>query len=331
MGVAANTVETYDNSLIKEDLAEAYSSISPTEVPFQTAAGVGEACSSTYKEWSVVDLANPSTSNRVIEGEASPSQDAGTLGKRRGNYTQISDKVVSTSHTSNAVDAAASNIQREAGQIALKLKELKRDVESMLLQNIAASAGASGTARQSAGFPNFIRTNVVLGAAGAVASLSGTTEGYPDSTVTPGTAVAADEADFNDLIESMWTAGATVGMVMVGANNKRVISETFTGNATRYKDAIDKRLTAAVDVYDSDFGEINVVPNRFIQTLAVSTYPIYFIDPDFVDVCFLETTRQKPLAETGHTKERLIWQEYTLRVHNEAAHGMMAATNGAAS
>lgn len=331
MAVAANTVETYDNSLIRDDLAEAYSSISPTECPFQQAAGVGEACSSTYKEWSVVALASPSTSNRVIEGDAAPAQDAGTLGKRRGNYTQISDKVVSTSHTSNAVDAAASNIQREAEQVAIKLKELKRDVESMLTQNIAGAAGASGTARASAGFPNFIRTNTVLGAAGSVASLSGTTEGYPNSTVTPGTAVPLAEDDFNDVCQAMWDAGAEVGLVLVGSNNKRVISQTFEGNATRYKDAIDKRLSAAVDVYDSDFGELNIVPSRFLQTLASVTYPVYFVDPAFVDVCFLETTRQKPLAETGHTKERLIWQEYTLRVHNEAAHGMIAATTGAAT
>jgi hypothetical protein len=37
--------------------------------------------------------------------------------------------------------------------------------------------------------------------------------------------------------------------------NKQTIS-TFTGNATRYKEAEDSKLNAAIDVYVSDFGEL---------------------------------------------------------------------------
>ena len=38
--------------------------------------------------------------------------------------------------------------------------------------------------------------------------------------------------------------------------------------------------------------------------------------------------REKPLAETGHSKKRLLWCEYTLQVDNEAAHGIYRDTNG---
>lgn len=323
-----NTVETYDNSLIREDLEQQYSMISPEETPFQTAIGVGQPATNTYTEWSVVDLQAPDDSNRVIEGEDAPAAEAGTFGARLGNYTQISDKVVVVSHTSEAVDAAAENIQRLAEQVAIKLKELKRDMEVMLLSNVAADPGSSGVARQSAGLPAFLRSNIVLGATGAAPTLSGTTDGYPDAALTPGTAIALAESSLNDVIEDCWNAGAEPTIIMVNSNNKRVISQTFTGNATRYKDAIDKRLTAAIDVYDSDFGELTVVPNRFQPVTAPGNYSVYVLDPNFAEVKFLEAPKQKPLAEAGHAKKRLLWTEYTLKVHNEAAHGAVHATTG---
>jgi DNA-binding beta-propeller fold protein YncE len=331
MAVDAQTIETYDNTVIREDLEQQYTMISPEETPFQTAIGVGPAATNTYHEWTVVELASPSTSNRVIEGDDAPGEDNGTLGKRFGNYTQISDKIVSVSNTSEAVDAAAENVQRLAAQVAIKLKEMKRDMEAMLLQNIAAAAGSSGTARQAAGLPAWLRTNIVLGASGAAPTLSGTTTGYPNAALTPGTAVVLTETNLNNVIQSCWNEGASPSIIMVNANNKRVISKNFTGNATRYKDAIDKRLTAAIDIYDSDFGELSVVPNRFQQTTAADNYSVYVLDPEYASLSFLETPRQTELAQTGHAKRRMVHCEYTLKVSNEKAHGAIHATTGAAA
>jgi len=331
MAVDAQTIETYDNTVIREDLEQQYTMISPEETPFQTAIGVGPAATNTYHEWTVVELASPSTSNRVIEGDDAPGEDNGTLGKRFGNYTQISDKIVSVSNTSEAVDAAAENVQRLAAQVAIKLKEMKRDMEAMLLQNIAAAAGSSGTARQAAGLPAWLRTNIVLGASGAAPTLSGTTTGYPNAALTPGTAVVLTETNLNNVIQSCWNEGASPSIIMVNANNKRVISKNFTGNATRYKDAIDKRLTAAIDIYDSDFGELSVVPNRFQQTTAADNYSVYVLAPEYASLSFLETPRQTELAQTGHAKRRMVHCEYTLKVSNEKAHGAIHATTGAAA
>lgn len=52
-------------------------------------------------------------------------------------------------------------------QVAFKMKELKRDMAKMLLNNVAASAGSSGTASQTAGLPAFLTSNVDRGATGA--------------------------------------------------------------------------------------------------------------------------------------------------------------------
>jgi hypothetical protein len=124
MAVNAATIETYDNLVIREDLAEQYSMLSPEETPFQQAIG-SRSVSNTLYEWPVVALAAVDPSNRVIEGDDAPAVDAGTMANRLSNYTQISDKRVKTSHTTEAIDAAAEDVQKIAKQVVLKLKELK--------------------------------------------------------------------------------------------------------------------------------------------------------------------------------------------------------------
>ena len=327
MAVNAAAVETYDNTVIREDLQEQYTMISPEEVPFQTAIG-SDTATNTLHEWPIVNLAAVDPANRVIEGDDAPSIDAGTLALRLSNFTQISDKKIIITHTSEAVDAAAENIQREAKQITLKLREMKRDKEDMLLQNIAAAAGSSGTARATAGLIAHLRTNTGDGVGGADPILSGTTEGFPTTAAVAGTAVPFTEDNLNDLIEKAWISGGNPNIVMVNSNNKRVISETFTGSSTRYKDAIDKTLVNAIDIYDSDFGQFSIVPNRFQPTIASDNYVVLIIDPDLCTVSYLETVRQKPLAETGHSRSRLAWCEYALTVFNEAGMAIRRDTDG---
>jgi hypothetical protein len=336
MPVNANTVETYDNVLIREDLREQYYIISPEECPFQQAVGTGQDCTQALHEWPILALADVDDDNAVIEGEDDPGIDEGTLANRRSNVCQISDKVVSVSHTSEAIDAAAYDVQKLTKQMAIKLRELKRDMESILLLNRAANLGASGTARATAGFPNFLRTNVTVGATGAVASLSDDPNGYPNGTVDPGTNFGFAEADLNDSMQTTWEAGGNPTILMTNANNKRIISENFTGSSTMYKDRVDRSLVNAVDIYTSDFGEVTVVPNRFQPSLDKvagsadpgTSFAIYGIDPDYAEVCFLDNVKNKELAETGHSYKRLIWGEYCLAVLNEAAHFMIGGLDG---
>lgn len=331
MAVAANTFETYQNSLIFEDLQNAYSMLSPTECPLQTALGKG-SCDATNVEWPVVDLAAVDVTNRVVEGEDAPPTDAPTKGQRLSNFTQISDKKVITSNTSEAVSAAGENLQKIAKQVTFKMKELKRDMETMLLQNIAASAGASNSARVAAGFPAFLRTNTIFSAGGADPTLSGGTEGYPNTAAVSGTTpVPMTEDDFNDVVTMAWTNGGDPTLVLVNSNNKRLITETFTGNADRYKDTMDKKIMNAIDFYESDFGTLTIVPTRFMlpnDGVGGNNYMVIGIDPEYAEILYLETLKEKPLAETGHNKKRLIWCEYTLKVDNEAAHFIIRDTNG---
>ena len=332
MAVDANTTETYDNKVIREDLQEAFSMISPEETPFHQLAG-RKTVSQPKFDWPVVDLAAVDFDNRVIEGDDAPPTDEGTLADRPVNFTQISDKNVSVSSTSDASDAAADNIQELAEQVSLKIRELKRDCEGMVLDNVVADPGSSGNARASAGLMNFIRSNVHLEAGNVVSGLSADPDGFPNTAVIEATVpVPLTEDVFNDVIQQTWQAGADTTIAMVTANNKSVISSTFTGSSTRYKDAVDKTLVAAIDIYTSDFNELQIVPNRFQSTVnrtgSDDEFPVYLLDPSFMRIAELEGTKQKPLAETGHSRKRLIWREWALQIDNEEAMGMILGTSG---
>jgi hypothetical protein len=332
MAVAVNTVETYDNGVIFEDLQNAYTMISPEETPFQQVVARGSV-SSTYHEWPVVDLGGADPTNRVPEGEEDVPNDDPIMADRLGNYTQISDKVVGVSHTNEVIDAAADNIQRLSKQVALKLRQLKLDMEVMLLDNVPALAGSTGVARQTAGLPAFIRTNTEFGVGGADPTLSGTTEGYPDTAATAGAAAPIDETTFNDLLQASWNAGAAPTMALVNGNNKRVITDTFEGHATEITRVQESRkIINALDYYESDFGVVAIVPHRFMRTNnpggTNDSFNVILLDPDYIELLFLEEVQEKPLAETGHAKRRLVWCEYMLKVLNEKAHAIWRDTSG---
>lgn len=336
MAVTANTEKTYDVSTIREDLQDAFISISPMEVPFQSAIG-RKSASNTYFEWTEVDLASPSKTNRVKEAEADPGNDAPTNGKRLGNYTQISDKVVEVSTTAQAVNGAG-DIQTLAKQIAFKLKELKRDMEVMLLSNIAADAGGADEARVTAGLPAFLRTNVDRSTGtvdGANPTLSGTTAGFPNAAATDGSVRALTEDMLKSVIAKCWDSGAEPSIVLCGSAVKQKISSTFTGSSTKYQNMTDsKKLSAAVDIYVSDFGTLQILPTRFLETRAansetVAGRDVFVLDPNFARIAFLNNVSQTPLAKTGHSDRRLIAVEYGLQVDSEKAHGIIADINGA--
>ena len=316
MAVTANTNETYDVSTIREDLSDALASITPTETIFMSTIGTRNV-DNTYFEWSEVDLA-AAGSNRQIEGDVGLSNSAPTNAVRKGNYTQISAKVVEVSSTNQAVNGVA-DAQTVARQVAYKLSEMKRDMEKMLLDNVAASAGASGTARQTAGLPAFLTSNVARGTGGANGTTSGSGEaGYPDAAATDGTQRAITEAILKDVIADCWDNGAEPSVVLCGSFNKQTISG-FTGNATRYKEAEDSKLNAAIDVYISDFGELQIVPARHIRARDV-----FVLDPNYAAVAYLQTAKQEPLAKTGLSERRLISAEYGLQITSQKAHGVVA-------
>ena len=102
---------------------------------------------------------------------------------------------------------------------------------------------------------------------------------------------------------------------MVGSFNKQAAS-AFTGNATRFKGAEDSKLVAAVDIYDSDFGELQIMPSRYSNAASA-----LILEKDMWAMATLRDFQISDLAKTGDTVRKQILSEYTLVARQEAASG----------
>ena len=237
--------------------------------------------------------------------------DASVATTRVGNYLQISDKTVTISGTEEVVNKAGRKSEI-AYQIAKKGKELKRDMEAVLTTNQAQVAGNSTTARKLGSLGSWIATNDVLGSGGASPTGDGT------DARTDGTQRAFTETLLKSVIQSCWTEGGDPTCVMTGPFNKTVVS-SFTGNSTRFDKGEDKRLVAAIDVYESDFGALEIIPNRFSRDRDA-----WVLDKSMWEVKYLRPFQQWELSKTGDSEKRQMVAEFTLCSRQEKASGLIA-------
>jgi hypothetical protein len=309
MAQPTNTFDTYDSVGEREDLSDVIYSISPTDTPFLSSAAKTQA-TAVLHEWQTDSLAAAATNNAVIEGDEA-TLDASTATTRLSNSTQIMDKTVVITGTQESVDKAG-RASELAYQIAKKAKELKRDMEATITGNIAEVTGGSSTARKMGTLGSWVVTNDDLASDGASGAGAG------NAAHTDGTQRAFTEAQLKSVIKSVWNAGGDPSMVMVGPFNKQKLSG-FTGNSTRFDAGADATLYTSVDVYASDFGQLQVVPNRFSRDRDA-----YVLDMEYWGIAFLRDFSMHELAKTGDSEKRQLLVEATLESRNEAASGLVA-------
>ncbi len=308
MAQPTNTFDTYDSVGEREDLSDVIYNISPTDTPFLSSAAKTTS-TAVLHEWQTDALASASTSNAVIEGDEA-TLDAVTATTRLSNSCQIMDKTVVISGTQEAVDKAG-RASELAYQIAKKAKELKRDMEAQITTNNAEVTGSATAAREMGSLGAWVATNDVMGTSGTSGSVGNTAR-------TDGTQRAFTEDLLKSVIKSVWNEGGDPTMIMVGPFNKQKLSG-FTGNSTRFDAGADATLYTSVDVYASDFGQLQVVPNRFSRDRDC-----YVLDMNYWGIAFLRDFTMHELSKTGDSEKRQLLVEATLESRNEAASGLVA-------
>jgi hypothetical protein len=321
MSQTANTFDTFAAKGIRESLSNVIYNISPEETPFMSNIG-RENVKNTYFEWQTDSLAAASTTNAQVEGDDVSSFDSTSATTRVGNYTQISNKTVLISGTLEAVDKAGRRSEL-AYQLAKRSAEIKRDMESTMLTNQAASAGSAGVStalRKTGSLLAFLKTNTDKGTGGVDPVYTSS----PNATRTDATAAnlrTFTEAILKTVIQKVWASGGSPKLLMVGPVNKARVSG-FTGIAEIRREVTGNRqatIIGAADVYVSDFGSVSVVPNRFQRERDA-----FVLDPEYAAVSYLRPFQTVELAKTGDAEKRLITVEYGLKVNTEAAHGLAA-------
>ena len=272
--------------------------------------------SNSLFEWQTDTLA-AAAANAQLEGDDVGTFDAVTATVRLQNYAQISRKTIILSATEEVVNKAGRRSEL-AYQIAKRGSELKRDQEFVMLNGGIAVAGDSTTARVTASLGAFVKTNTDK-------QTNGTDPSYttlPNSARTDGNVRTFTETILKNVIQKVWTAGGTPKILMCGPVNKQRVSG-FSGIASsRFNidgGAKPATLVGAVDIYVSDFGNVQVIANRFQRERDA-----WVIDPDYAKMTVLRPYQQVELAKTGDSEKRMLICEWGHLVSAENAHGLAA-------
>jgi hypothetical protein len=285
----------------REDLTDVIWNTAPADTPFMSSIDKVQASGVTH-EWQRDVLRAPGAGSLVAEG-ADATYTAVVATQRLTNPCQINRVTFSISDTQEAVKKAgrSSDIRY---QTVKQGKELRKDMELAAIENPVFVA--SGT-RQTRGLRGWTTTNPGLGVSGVAPNIS--TNVAP----TDGTLRALTEALLRAAVLGSFNNGGNATMLMVTPSHKQTISSTFTGNGTKFIKGEDRKLQAAYDIYNSDFGDFKIVPNRNM----VRTREAYLVDGDLAAVAMLRDMKSEELARIGSARNFMIESEWALQLREE--------------
>lgn len=313
MAQPTNTFDSYDAVGIRESLEDIIYDVSPEDTPFYSACGKIKT-SATLHEWQT-DALRAATTNAHIEGDETTAE-ARTATVRRGNRTQIFKNAVTIPGTDDGLNKAG-RAKEMAYQTLKVAREQKLDIEKALFDNNAAVAGNATTARELAGAPSWLITNVNFqnGNSGANPTGDGS-----DARTDDGTPTAFSQTKFDDVVQKVWEAGGkpqtvylspfqvTKAVAFTGNNNQRSQISADQGKVVNY-----------MAVYLTHWGEVTLVPSRLVRSRDV-----FVMQDDMWAVGVLRPTKNEALAKTGDHEKRQVTTELTLICKNEKASGIIA-------
>lgn len=325
---AADLAAVARGGIINEDVMQKIWDISAIPLPLTQAIG-SDSVSNPYTSWTTDELGAPDLTNAHVDGADLSAENDAATGARVGNHCQISAKVVQVSTRAQNVSGIgfASALSY---QIMMRQRELKRDVEAIMLSHQASVAdNGNATAGKSGGLGSWIKTNATVGAT------TGALGGYNTSTgltvaPTPGDSRALTETMIRDIAESCYVNNGNPTMIMTIPQLIRKISEFMFGGSARIAtlQSDQKPATSAavaqgsVNVFVTDFGVVlELTPNRIQQPDDTDVCTAYFIDSGLLRQGFLHGYRTEPLAKVGLADTRQMAVDWTLKVLNEKGLG----------
>jgi|TARA_B100001094_G_scaffold327598_1_gene386181 hypothetical protein len=296
MPTVSGTLKTFDQVGKREDVEDIIYDISPTTTPMLSSIGSSTAAA-TLHQWLQDELAAVAT-NASVEGADAGAGSTITQTVKTAN-TQIFDKVVQVSGTAEAVGTYGRTSDL-AYAIAKAGKEIKRDIEhSFVGAGQAGTAGNGTTARQ------------LTSAANQIAAAT---------TNTAGSNRAFTEALLLDVLQKCFEEGGEPNQVQVTPSHSVTVAGFATASGRQRDFATGTTLVNAVDIIISPFGQVSVVPNRFLNANTVLV-----LDTEYWSRAVLRPMQTIVLAKTGDSDKRQMLTELTLVCENDKASGKIDA------
>ena len=311
----------------REDLLDVLTILAPEETPVLSSANKQKA-SSTFVEWTVDSLADPSTSGISEGADVTSFTDKFSGRARLGNYVQKFRRDYMVSDLQEAVDSVgpAKVAQAEAKAI----RELKRDVEATLIStNDRSVENGAGTAYGLRGLGDWIDSSGPSDVPSAFRTPSDSIHSSGDFT----------ETKLNELITSIYrVTGSTNNLTLVADTAlRRVISDfarldpiaqSAANNSIRNVnyDGGSSQIKLSVELYQSDHGVISIVnmnPDTAPDTTNKDTG--YIINPEYFGVAELIPMGSTRLPNLGGGERGYVDCALTSLVYHPGAHGKITA------
>ncbi len=274
-----------------------------------------------YHQWLKDTLASQDLSG-AREG-ADWSLDTLVSPTREFNISMILRKDIGVSETERAVDTAGFK-DHYAYEVQKATKELAIKLEKIVFGALTTATGASGTSRVMKGFQSFIATNTAYASGG-----NATADGQ------------LSVGDFNDMLNEIFTSGGNPEQVYVSPKVKRQVSAFTVGGTNtplnRNIAAVDKKLVSAIDFYDSDFGLIQIVLDRWIPestntvtavaSASLTGGQMFFLSRAINRLAWLRPMAHNLVGKRGDSVAGYVVGEVTLEVLNEKANGRILSVN----
>lgn len=311
----------------REDLANWISTISRDMTPFVSSIGKGKA-SATLHEWST-DTLEAAGLQAAAEG-SSFAESASPVVQRLTNRTQIFTKGIRVSGTLESVDKVGRKSEFKY-QTEKRGKEMARDVEKwMLSTNVSAVQGGSAAgniqaaARKMGAYQAYSTVNIVAGTA-AAATGTGAVTGLGDGSnvavaQTAHTNANVTLADINEILRQInGVTSVAPNKLMMSTTNKVRFSDLMTGT-TNVRRNIDERgkLRQSVDLYESDFGDVELVHNYLMGNEEIFVY-----DPSTMSMDTLRPMHFRDISEDGDSMRSYMVQEITFCAKAPTGNGVI--------
>lgn len=317
----------------KEDLLDQITNVDPWDTPWVSQAPKVTA-QHVYHQWLTDTLGTVDTGG-ATEG-ADYAYETTTTPSRDFNITMILRQDIGVSETQRAInsagfkDAYAYEIQKATKRLAIKLEKI---VFAALTTATGSSASASANARVMKGFQSFIVTNTAYAGTNAGGASAG------NATADGQLAVG----DFNDMLDAIYGSGGNPEQVYVSRKVKRQVSAfTVVGAAAgtphaRNIAAVDKKLVSAIDFFDTDFGLIQVVLDRWVPestnvvtataSATATGGQMFFLQRNINRLAWLRPMTHQLVGKRGDSVAGIVVGEVTLEVLNEKANGRLLSVN----
>ena len=238
MPITPGLLHTYTATGNREDISDIIDMISSTQTPLYSTSEKKKA-GATLHQWQYDDLRSAVTAGN-LEGE-DVSFTTGVQPTMASNNTQIFRREFAVTKTQEAVLKAGTKSEYKR-KMANAIKELKRDVESTMWAGSAGVVtGSSAAARQAKNVMAFV-------------------------TQTAGYTAGISVAKLNAGLQQVFDAGADPDKLYCASGVKGLISTLSITNLARNVEAVGHKVINRTDVFDSDFGLVSIIPDRFMTT-----------------------------------------------------------------